>query len=193
MLLSEDQKRIVSWSRAGLWQWDVETGKTIGQEMVPHGVNLGAIFVGGDQRVLSWTDLSKIYLWDLKSNEAIGPVHSHDEIVFGATSIDDRTILSWSLDGTLREWDVGWPAGNLLEIGCDLLPDRNLGSIYRRYGIRIDEPVCASDAKIPVPDQTERTTSELRPPTVSGAIREWWKSTRYKLGSLFGYSTVTSH
>src|SRR3954447_5597043 len=60
------------------------------------------------------------------------------------TKNEDR-ILSWSNDNTLRLWDNRWPRGNLIEVGCALLPNRDLKDISQQYGISIAEPICSPE------------------------------------------------
>ena len=68
----------------------------------------------------------------------------HDGTVYGArVQPDERRILSWSADKTLRLWDIRWPGGNLLEFACALLPDRDLMEVFQHYGVSIADPICA--------------------------------------------------
>jgi hypothetical protein len=55
---------------------------------------------------------------------------------------DERRILSWSIDGTLRLWDAGWPRGNLLEVVCALLEDQDANNASKHYGVTIVDPIC---------------------------------------------------
>jgi len=61
---------------------------------------------------------------------------------------DQRRILSWG-PHELRLWDVSLPRGNLLEIGCALLAERDLTDISKRYGIHLTDPIC-EPGKTPV-------------------------------------------
>jgi hypothetical protein len=65
---------------------------------------------------------------------------------------DERRILSWSTDATLRLWDIGWPSGNLLEIACTLLPERDLADISHRYGVVLTDPICPAGKAPAEPD-----------------------------------------
>ena len=70
----------------------------------------------------------------------------HDGRVQGALwTSDEGRILSWSGDNTLRLWDINWPSGNLIQVACVLLPNRNLTEVSQRYGISITEPICAPE------------------------------------------------
>ena len=62
-------------------------------------------------------------LWDTATGTQIGPAMRHDDSVSGTLfSRDDRRILSWSTDRTLRLWNAAWRGGNLFEIACNHLP-----------------------------------------------------------------------
>jgi hypothetical protein len=88
-------------------------------------------------------------LWDLATAQPIGWTMSP---VAGATlAADERTIVGWS-DGALRWWDIGWPTGDLTEIACALLPDRDTSGLLGRYGVSVNEPICDPAARPPAPD-----------------------------------------
>ena len=62
----------------------------------------------------------------------------------------------WSNDSTLRLWDVSWKGDDLFEIACKYTPIMNsqkeMDRLSKRYGVKIDEPICAQGVKIPDPD-----------------------------------------
>jgi hypothetical protein len=77
----------------------------------------------------------------------------HDSTVWGAVlTKDERRILSWSDDHTLRLWDAGWPKGNLLELVCTLLDDHDANNASKDYGVAIREPICTPATATLVPD-----------------------------------------
>jgi len=91
----------------------------------------------------------------------------HEGWVTGAVySPDGKRILSWSDDKTMRLWDVSWPDGNLFEIACKYTPmmssKEERERLSKRYGVRIDEPICQKGVKIPDPDwsRTEPSHAE---------------------------------
>jgi hypothetical protein len=62
----------------------------------------------------------------------------HDGIVNEAMWSKDKSRILSSFDAlTVRLWDSRWPGGNLLEVGCVLLPDHDLSEVSRRYGITV--------------------------------------------------------
>jgi hypothetical protein len=64
--------------------------------------------------------------------------------------------VSWSSDKTLRLRDVSWHGDNLFEIACNTTPmmssKEEMERLSRRYGVKIDEPICQPGVKIPDPD-----------------------------------------
>ena len=61
---------------------------------------------------------------------------------YGATfDKEERRILSWSDDKTLRLWDVSWRGKNLFEIACNHAPqNHDLARLSVRYGCQ-DPPI----------------------------------------------------
>ena len=80
-------------------------------------------------------------------------------------------LLSWSSDKTLRLWDASWPKGHIFEIACAVLPDKELDSLTKRYGIEVAKPICEPRAKIPLPigsvESNARRFSKSRSPSSS--------------------------
>jgi WD40 repeat protein len=81
----------------------------------------------------------------------------HEGAVNGAQfDKDGRRILSWSLDKTIRLWDVSWQGDDLFEIACNYTPmmtsKEEMDRLSKRYGVKIDEPICQKGVKIPDPD-----------------------------------------
>jgi WD40 repeat protein len=78
----------------------------------------------------------------------------HDGVVNGASfTKDERRILSWSEDKTLRLWDVSWRGENLFEIACNYTPKIHvLAGLTARYGIKVTDAICEPGKRIPVPN-----------------------------------------
>jgi hypothetical protein len=69
----------------------------------------------------------------------------HDGPVFDKA--EGRT-LSWSQDKTMRLWDVArLGPGNLVEGACRLLPDKDVLTLRRDFGIDVTDPICSRDGK----------------------------------------------
>ena len=89
-------------------------------------------------------------------------------------SSDGKRILSWSKDLTLRLWDVSWQGDNLFEIACKFTPmmsaKAEMNRLSKRYGVRIEEPICQPGVKIPDPDW--RRTEPAHAETPMGAWLE---------------------
>jgi hypothetical protein len=63
---------------------------------------------------------------------------------------DGTRAVTASWDHTARLWDVATHLqGNIFQIACARLPDRDLTDIARDYGLTNLEPVCLSDPPLP--------------------------------------------
>jgi hypothetical protein len=52
-------------------------------------------------------------------------------------------VLSWSVDGTIREWDISWRGRSLAEIACAYSPaDHDVEVIAQKFGVSINDPIC---------------------------------------------------
>jgi hypothetical protein len=81
----------------------------------------------------------------------------HEGAVLGAVySPDGKRILSRSFGKTLRLWDASWQGDNLFEIACNYAPmmssKKEMERLSKRYGVKIEEPICQRGVKIPDPD-----------------------------------------
>jgi WD40 repeat protein len=155
-LFDKDARRILSWSLdKTLRLWD---GVAIGEPLRHDGAVLGALYSPDGKRILSWSSDKTLKLWDAATGAVIGEPLRHEDSVNGALySPDGKRILSWSDDKTLRLWDVSWQ-GDLFEITCKYTPMMSSQfaeervRLFKRYGVRIDEPICQPGVKIPDPD-----------------------------------------
>jgi WD40 repeat protein len=165
---SPDGKRILSWSTDNtLRLWDAATGAAIGEPLRHQGWVGGAVYSPDSKRILSWSLDKTLRLWDAATGVAIGEPLRHEGGVTGAVySPDGQHILSWSRDKTLRFWDVSWQGDNLFEIACKYARMMNsmeeMDRLSKRYGVKINEPICQGGVKIPLPDwsRTEPTHAE---------------------------------
>jgi hypothetical protein len=155
-IYSPDGKRILSWSfDQTLRLWDAATGAAIGEPMRHEDRVNGAVYSADGKRILSWSTDQTLRLWDAATGAAIGEPMRHEDGVNGAVySPDGKCILSWHK--TLRLWDASWRGDNLFEIACKytqmMSSEEEIQRLSKRYGIRIDEPICQPGAKIPDPD-----------------------------------------
>ena len=69
----------------------------------------------------------------------------------------EARILSWSQDGTVRLWGVArLMHGNLIEVGCELLTDKDIATLQKDFGINVTEPICIHHGRdAPAPDFSE--------------------------------------
>jgi hypothetical protein len=137
--------------------WDAATGRQIGPTMKHEGSVRGALLTKDERRILSWGSGN---FWDAATGQPIDPAVKHEGPDHGAPpTMDEWRNFSWSEDGSLMLWDASWPSGNLLEIACALLPDRDLTDISKRYGVQLIDPICGTLAA-PVWSTIERAPAE---------------------------------
>jgi WD40 repeat protein len=106
VLLTADQRRIVSWGGDELRLGAAMTGQQIGPIMKHRHTVRGALLIKNENRILSWTTGGILRLWDAGNGNPIG-LEMHSREVNGALlTRDERRILSWSEDGRLQFWDA---------------------------------------------------------------------------------------
>ena len=154
---TRDESRIISWSYdATVRWWDAATGAPAGPAM-NHGSGdvTDAVLSRDERRMLSLTG-KEAWLWDVATRQPIGFAMP----ALGAMLMQDgRTIAAWS-GGELRRRDIGWPAGDLLEIACALLPDRSTAELKERYGVNVTEPICEQRPAVPDWSRIERAPAQ---------------------------------
>jgi WD40 repeat protein len=129
LLFSADNKLLVCGSRdAGIYIHDIATGKLIRsfeRKFVAGHVNTASLALSGNgkliaagpgQRAVSTGDVGRetgIHVWDLASGKLRFILRGHEDNVYAlAFTSDGRWLMSGSVDGTIRYWDVntGAPA-----------------------------------------------------------------------------------
>jgi WD40 repeat protein len=115
-LFTRDGSRLVSWSSDHtLQQWDAATSAPIGPAMAQDAEVEGALLIG-DNGIISWSADGSLRRWELAGSQSglelasvqqVWPAMRHQARVTGALlTKDERHILSWSEDRTLRVWDA---------------------------------------------------------------------------------------
>ena len=121
VVVSTDERQILSRDDGTLRLWDAATGRPIGAPMKHDGNVSSGRFTKDGRRILSWSAVDRtVRLWDAATGTLIGDPMMHDKRVFGARLVhDDRHILSVSAEGTLQLWDaaINLPAGEVMHIG----------------------------------------------------------------------------
>jgi WD40 repeat protein len=156
-LFDKAEARILSWSGSETRLWDAAIGQPIGAPMKHDAWVNGALFDKAEARILSWSG-SETRLWDAATGQPIGAPMKHDAEVRGARfDKAEARILSWSDDRTVRLWDAArLMHGNLIEVGCELLADKNVETLHKDFGIKVTESICNDHGKdAPAPDVRE--------------------------------------
>jgi WD40 repeat protein/uncharacterized caspase-like protein len=123
LLFSADNRSLICGSRdAGIFVFDIATAKavqTFDRETIAGHVNTASLALSEDgkliaagpgQRATSSGDIgqeSGIHLWDAKSGALRFILRGHEANVYAlAFTADGRWLVSGSVDGTIRYWDV---------------------------------------------------------------------------------------
>jgi hypothetical protein len=60
----------------------------------------------------------------------------------------ETRVLSWSDDGTIGIWDVSrLMHGDIIEVACRLLADKDVSTLQRDHGIKVADPICANGGR----------------------------------------------
>jgi hypothetical protein len=72
-----------------------------------------------------------------------------DEVGGALFAQADARILSWSVDGTIRIWDIARLVhGNLVEVACRLLADKDVSTLHKDSAIKVTEKICTDHGKL---------------------------------------------
>lgn len=83
--------------------WDLESGKVdkINDVDIDHCLPLG------NNKVLTWTQDNYILtIWDLKKRKVVNQLIGHTSKIIHCYQIDKEKVLSYSLDGSIRLWNI---------------------------------------------------------------------------------------
>lgn len=125
----EDRKRVLTFSRRGdlrVYHVDNPVPDWIGSPSMTVG---GGVLTTDDRRLILWSanlveGKVRFTAWDLEERREVANFYGHDAPILAcAVTPDGRTLLSASLDGTVRLWD--------LEDWSDVI------------GVKGESPVCA--------------------------------------------------
>ena len=97
------------------------------------------------------------HLWDLSTGQDILSFKGGGSVV--AFSPDGKHVLTASPDNSASLWDISAiPHGSIFDIACAWLPDNDLSSLGKDYGLDLssEAPICQKDADgrftTPLPD-----------------------------------------
>ena len=139
-LLYADE-RLVSWSREEdeLCTWDLTSGTCLA-----HHEN---VLEWTEDRVVTCNDLD-LAVWDLRTGAHRSTLHGHTDRVDGALVLPQGSVVSWSVDGTLRTWnpDTGacvsvLPGHTEIIRDVDCLPDGRVFSWSYDGTVRLWDPL----------------------------------------------------
>lgn len=128
---------------------NAETGASIGRYMRQDGSVMDTI-LAGEGRLASWSNSGTVKIWDEASRSQLGPTLDAGEGLAGiALRPGADEVLTWTADGRIRQWDIGWPSGDILDVACALLPRPDgrvdMVDVEARYGITITDPICTPE------------------------------------------------
>ena len=149
---SPDGQSVVTASRDKTARvWDAATGQNL---VILNGhtdVLSSAAFSPDGQRVVTASDDKTARVWDLATGQSLAVITGHaDTVSSAAFSPDGRRVVTASRDNTARVWEVGSiPPGNVFEVACAWLPDRDLSGLSKDYGLTALEPICKDRPPLP--------------------------------------------
>jgi WD40 repeat protein len=166
LAISPDGATILAGSGPRAQLWDVGKAQPIGPPLEHQGLVLGAMFCPDGKMVLTWGDDADgmVKGWDARSGRPMGALvnppepRSHGRAVsFVTVSPDQRLILTCSLDGTAKLWDIKSgqlrmlyyhtsfvqsaafsPDGRLVATGC---ADKRARLFETTTGRRVGQPI----------------------------------------------------
>jgi WD40 repeat protein len=115
LALAPDGKTAAVGDRDGVVRlFDIRSHRVVGK-FRPDAGPIGSLAYSPDGRTLAVAVGHEIRLWDLATARPLGDIRGHtDEILAVQFSPDDRSLISRSLDGTVRVWDL--TTGSELEL-----------------------------------------------------------------------------
>jgi WD40 repeat protein len=127
--------------------WDAATGKELRVFRRLDGPGESVAFSPNGARILSGSsDKTTARLWDVATGQQILSFKGGTAVAF---SPDGARVLTGSNDKTARLWDIsGIPEGSIFDIACAWLPDYDLSSLGKDYGLDLsgEPPICQKDA-----------------------------------------------
>ncbi|HZU36033.1 MAG TPA: hypothetical protein VFA18_09000 [Gemmataceae bacterium] len=148
-LVSDGKKAMASHGRRELWLWDVTTGKRIRILKGPPDDSIGILDLSaGGRRALYGRSLGigkepfPIILWDVAAQKEVARFTGHKLFISnGALISNEARILSGSIDGVLKCWDIRsqkevWSFESRYppSAGYAFSPDRKLALIVSQGG-----------------------------------------------------------
>jgi WD40 repeat protein len=151
---SPDGARVVtaSWDYTAR-VWNAATGEPIAILKTPEKLVNSAAFSPDGARVVTASSDNLARVWDAATGKPITILKGHRLAVKSAAfSPDGARVVTVSSDGTARVWDVSAiPNGDVFQVACAWLPDRDLRDVASDYGLKNLAPICAGDPPLPDP------------------------------------------
>jgi dipeptidyl aminopeptidase/acylaminoacyl peptidase len=131
--------------------WDVATAKQIAVLRGHSDHVYSAAFSPDSTRIVTASPDMTVRLWDVATAKQVAVLRGHQNTVWSASfSHDGKRVVTASADNTARLWEIGaLPKGNLFAIACAALPDFDLTSLAREYGLISLEPICQTPPPLP--------------------------------------------
>ena len=104
--VSSDGQHIAVWGADQVYVIEAENGEIFGTMKTHEGV-IGARYLSEQKLLLSWDQAGVIMRSSYTTKPRTLPNLTHNNAVFGMSApLQRNRILSWSYDGTIRQWDT---------------------------------------------------------------------------------------
>ncbi|MGD9981960.1 MAG: TIR domain-containing protein [Hyphomonadaceae bacterium] len=118
-VLSEDRLRALTWSNsATLSLWNLDANRARSPRMGHDAIVSDAQWLGGGE-IMSRSVDGQVRIWNAENSAQIGSPIVHVDVLDAAVSPDQTRLMTWGIDGAVRQWARGShaPAGAAFNVG----------------------------------------------------------------------------
>ena len=151
-VFSPDGRHVVTASEDNTARvWDAATGQGLAVLIGHTGWVLSAAFSPDGRYLVTASRDNTARVSNAATGQSLAVFTGHKNVVSSvAFSTDGLRVVTASVDNTTRVWDVSSILpGDVFELACTWLPDRDLSSLSKDYGLTALEPICKDHPPLP--------------------------------------------